>query len=71
MAITFVKSGIKFVYTKDANQPLNIVISRINTYNKFNGHSILMDVSGEISHLKFANDSDRDDAMAIVNAEFV
>lgn len=73
MAITLIKeptTGKRFIYTKGTNPPLNIIISRINTYNKSNGSSILIDVSGEISHLKFANDTDRNTAMGIIDAEF-
>ena len=73
MAITFVKeitTGKLFIYTKDSNPPENIIIARINTYTKMNDVSILIDVSGEISHLKFANSTARDAACLIIDGEF-
>ena len=71
MAITFVKTSMRFVYTKDDNPAMNIIIARISTYETtIKDTDIILDMSGKDLTIRMSNKEDRDAALVKINAEF-
>ena len=74
MAITFIKevtTGMRFIYTKDSNPAVNIIISRINTYSKSTKKTdILLNLLGSDITIRLSNETDRDTAMDVIDDEF-
>ena len=72
MAITLVLSGQKLIYTKDSCSPMYMIVSRISNYEKgLRPIDLFIDMSGEINILRFENETDRNNAMTLIDNQFL